>query len=145
MDMANLGAMEVVNLLSDQDEIAVIAVDSAPHVVVPRTSAANARGQSRRILGIESMGGGIFVYEGLVAGLKEVSGSSAGVRHIVLFSDAADAEEPGKYKELLANAAGAGMHRQRHRPGHPRRTATPRSSRRSRPRRRSLLVLGQRA
>ena len=109
MDMANLGTMEVVNLLSDQDEIAVIAVDSAPHVVVPRTSAANARGQSRRILGIESMGGGIFVYEGLVAGLKEVTGSSAGVRHIVLFADAADAEEPGKYKELLANAAGAGI------------------------------------
>ncbi len=109
MDMANLGAMEVVNLLSEQDEVAVIAVDSTPHVVLPRTPAADARGQSRRILGIESMGGGIFVYEGLVAGLKEVSGSSAGVRHIVLFADAADAEEPGKYKELLANAAGAGV------------------------------------
>lgn len=109
MDMANLGALEVLNLLSDQDEIAVIAVDSAPHVVVPRRSAANVRSDAARISGIESMGGGIFVYEGLKAGMRELAGATTGVRHVLLFADAADAEEPGDYKRLLANAAGAGI------------------------------------
>jgi hypothetical protein len=109
MDLANLGTMEVVNLLSDQDEMAVIAVDSAPHIVVNRAPVSRVRQQEGRILGIESMGGGIFIYEALKAAALQMVGAETGVKHILLFADAADSEAPGKYKELLAAAAGSGI------------------------------------
>src|SRR5690606_10247415 len=35
MDLANLGTAEVIRLLTPGDRVAVIAVDSAPHVVQP--------------------------------------------------------------------------------------------------------------
>lgn len=110
MDLANLGTMEVLNLLSDQDEMAVIAVDSAPHIVVNRSPVGRVRSsQESRILGIQSMGGGIFIYEALKAASLQMASAETGVKHILLFADAADSEEPGKYKELLAALAGSGI------------------------------------
>ena len=109
MDMANLGSMEILGLLSDNDEISVIAVDSAPHVILPLMNAAAARAESGHIMAIQSMGGGIFVYEGLVAGLKQLANSKAAIRHLLLFADAADAEEPGDYKKLIAAATATGI------------------------------------
>jgi hypothetical protein len=47
------------------------------------------------------MGGGIFTYTALVAAATAVQASNKGTRHIVLFADASDAEEPGDYKRLL--------------------------------------------
>ena len=47
------------------------------------------------------MGGGIFTYTALVTAAKMVQESDKGTRHIVLFADAADAEEPGEYQRLL--------------------------------------------
>jgi hypothetical protein len=91
MDLANLGTMEVLKLLSDQDEMAVIAVDSAPHIVVNRSPVSRVRSsQESRILGIQSMGGGIFIYEALKAASLQMVGAETGVKHILLFADAAD-------------------------------------------------------
>ena len=109
MDLANLGTMEVLNMLSDQDEMAVVAVDSAPHIVVSRAPVSRVRSQEGRILGVQSMGGGIFIYEALKAASLQLVGAETGVKHILLFADAADSEEPGKYKELLAAATGSGI------------------------------------
>lgn len=110
MDLANLGTMEVLNLLGDHDEIAVIAVDSSPHIIVNCAPAAQVRAtQQQRILGMESMGGGIFVYEALVAAVKQLENASNGIRHIILFADADDAEQPGNYRELLAATEAAGI------------------------------------
>ncbi|MBM4164523.1 MAG: VWA domain-containing protein, partial [Lentisphaerae bacterium] len=109
MDLANLGTVEVLNMLSGQDEMGVIAVDSLAHVVVNRAPVDTLRGDERRILGIQSMGGGIFIYEALKAAARELNGSTAGVRHILLFADAADSEEPGNYQALVATAAAAGI------------------------------------
>ncbi len=109
MDLANLGTMEVLNMLSGQDEMGVIAVDSQPHRVVGRAPVETLRGDERRILGIQSMGGGIFIYEALKAAARELAGSKAGVRHILLFADAADSEEPGKYKDLLQAVTAEGI------------------------------------
>ena len=47
------------------------------------------------------MGGGIFTYTALVTAARMVQESEKGTRHIVLFADAADAEEPGDYQRLL--------------------------------------------
>ncbi len=109
MDLANLGTAEVLHLLSDYDEMGVVAVDSQAHVVLPRMPARQLRDQESRILGIQSMGGGIFVYEALKAALAQLAGTSAGIKHVLLFADAADAEQPGAYTKLLETAAGAGI------------------------------------
>ncbi|MFA5190995.1 MAG: vWA domain-containing protein [Verrucomicrobiia bacterium] len=102
MDLANLGTCAAIETLGPYDEIGVIAVDSSPHVVQPLTLATDKEPIQTAVRKIQSMGGGIFVYTALASAGRMVSDSNKGTRHIVLFADAADAEEPGKYKELLA-------------------------------------------
>ena len=101
MDLANIGAVQVLDLLSDMDEFGVVAVDSAAHVVVERMLAAEAQGLRHKVLEIDSMGGGIFVYEALVEAARMLMDAEALTRHIILFADAADSEHPARYKELL--------------------------------------------
>lgn len=102
MDLANTGAARAVELLGIMDQVCVFAVDSEPYKIVPLTQVKEGKnkiiGKIRRI---RSQGGGIFVYTGLKAAWKELRKSSAGTRHVILFSDAADSEEPGNYKQLL--------------------------------------------
>lgn len=102
MDLANEGAARAIGLLGDNDMVTVFAVDSDPHKVSPLVAVAGNRGSlqnaARRV---QSMGGGIFVYQGLKAAWKELKTAPVGQRHIILFADAMDAEEPGEYKALL--------------------------------------------
>jgi uncharacterized membrane protein len=102
MDLANLGTCAAVELLSPMDSVAVIAVDSAPHVVQALTPADDIPSITSKVRTIKSMGGGIFCYQALVAAGKALDNATQLTRHIILFADAADAEEPGRYKELLA-------------------------------------------
>ncbi|PON15566.1 hypothetical protein C2W62_23140 [Candidatus Entotheonella serta] len=102
MDMANEGAAEAISLLSDEDVITVFAVDSQPHLIVPLLPVQESRQHLlNTVRGIHSQGGGIYVYTGLQAAWKELQKSDRSRRHIVLFADAADVEEPGQYKSLL--------------------------------------------
>jgi len=103
MDLANIGTVQVLDLLSGMDELGVLAVDSAPHTILDLKPVDECRARRNDILQIESKGGGIYVYEGLLDASKMLVGAQAGTRHIILFADAADAEQPGKYKELLEN------------------------------------------
>jgi len=50
---------------------------------------------------MESMGGGIFVYEALKAAAGMINEAQSQTKHIVLFADAADSEQPGDYINLL--------------------------------------------
>ena len=109
MDMANLATLEVFQLLMPRDEFSVIAVDSAPHVAIPLTPVEDIVGGEARIRSIESMGGGIFTYTALHAATSELMKSNAATRHLILFADAADAEEPGSYRELLARTSQEGI------------------------------------
>jgi Mg-chelatase subunit ChlD len=109
MDLADLGTAQVLDLLSPMDEIGVIAVDSSPHTIVPLDSVEKNAGERGRILSIDSQGGGIFIYEALSAAAGMIVHSKAQTRHIILFADAADSEEPGRYEELLAKCAEAGV------------------------------------
>lgn len=109
MDMANLGATGALDMLTSLDEIAVIAVDSQPHIILAMQYADEAQSRRNDILGIRSMGGGIFVEEGITAGLRELSRASAETKHLILFADAADAEEPGDFRSYLAKATAAGI------------------------------------
>jgi Mg-chelatase subunit ChlD len=101
MDLANLGTVQVLDLLGPMDEFGVIAVDTEPHIIAPLAPAKDKERVRRDVLRIESMGGGIYVYVALEAALRMILPAKAGTRHIILFADAADAEEPGKYEELI--------------------------------------------
>ncbi len=102
MDLANLGTVASLELLGPSDSVAVIAVDSSAHIIQPLTPCDEPERIASRVRKIESMGGGIFVYTALLAAGKEIERAPQLTKHIILFSDAADSEEPGKYKELLA-------------------------------------------
>ena len=102
MDLANLGTCAAIETLGPFDEVGVMAIDSSPHIVSPLTSASEKTKICDEVRRIQSMGGGIFTYTALVTAATMIQESNKGTRHIVLFADAADAEEPGDYQRLLA-------------------------------------------
>ncbi|HUF61968.1 MAG TPA: vWA domain-containing protein [Verrucomicrobiales bacterium] len=109
MDLANEGTAKAIELLGLQDFVTVYAVDSEAHRIVPLMNVGESRLKMLNLVRrIRSTGGGIFVYNGLEAGWKAVRKADVGQRHLILFSDAADSEEPGDYKRLLAEITGEG-------------------------------------
>lgn len=107
IDLADLGTVQVLDLLSPIDEFGVLAVDSASHVIVPLGKADRAARDP--ILRIDSMGGGIFIYEALSKASEMLLPAKAEAKHVLLFADAADSEEPGDYVRLLARCRDAGI------------------------------------
>ena len=101
MHLANLATVEVLDMLSPMDEFGVVVVDSSPHIIANLAQVENQSQVRGKILRIGSQGGGIFVYEALSAAAKMLLNAQAGTRHIILFADAADSEQPGRYRELL--------------------------------------------
>lgn len=113
MDLADAGAVAAVELLSDRDRVAVLAVDSSSHVIVPMSEVGpNRAAIIRNTLRIETAGGGIFVNTALRDAwdqLKKVS--DGGAKHIILFADASDAEDddnPGSWRALVTEVVKAG-------------------------------------
>jgi Mg-chelatase subunit ChlD len=109
MDLANEGTCAAIETLGPYDEVGVIAVDSSPHVISPLVSASEKDRVCSDVRRIQSMGGGIFTYTALVTAAQMVQESEKGTRHIVLFADAADAEEPGDYQRLLETVTPLGI------------------------------------
>lgn len=109
MDLANIGAVQVLDLLSPFDEFGLIAVDSAVHTIVDIKPADQADAERGKILSIDAGGGGIFVYSGLASAAQMLLRAKAETRHIILFADAADAEEPGEYRTLIEKCVKAGI------------------------------------
>ncbi len=111
MDLANLGAAQVLDLLSPTDEFGVIAVDSAPNTELRLDTAEKNQTPffRRKILSIQPGGGGIYVYVALEAAAKMLQRAKAANKHIILFSDAQDSEEPGNYKDLVGKMRKAGI------------------------------------
>jgi Mg-chelatase subunit ChlD len=102
MALANEGAATAVELLGRQDAITVYAVDSRAHQMIPLSRTDESKDVlAQRIRSIQSMGGGIYVYSGLEAAWQTLRSAPQANRHIVLFSDASDSEEPGDYVRLL--------------------------------------------
>jgi hypothetical protein len=102
IDLANTGAANAIELLGPMDQIAVFAVDSEATKTIPLTRIENKKADlANRVMKILSSGGGIYVYEGLKAAWDELKKSPAGTRHVILFSDANDSEEPGDYRKLI--------------------------------------------
>ncbi|GDX96059.1 VWA domain-containing protein [Planctomycetia bacterium] len=103
MALADEGAARAIELLGDNDMVVLIPVDSAAH---PLSETPVAVGPNRAKLvaaarSVQSTGGGIFCYTGLAEAWAKLEKTRVGQRHVILFADAADAEEPGEYKALL--------------------------------------------
>jgi riboflavin biosynthesis pyrimidine reductase len=109
MDLANIAAVQALDLLSPMDEFGVVAVDSASHIIADLKPIENPAKVRQDILKIDSGGGGIFIFEALSTSADMLLKARAGTRHILLFADAADSEEPGKYRELLTQCEQAGI------------------------------------
>jgi uncharacterized membrane protein/predicted membrane protein len=110
MDLANISTAQVYSLLAPTDEFGVIAVDSSPHTIIPIDKIKNTKYYAKnKILKMSSMGGGIFIYEALFAAVKMVSEASTDTKHIILFADAADSENPSDFRVLLKKATDAGI------------------------------------
>ncbi|MDD2943051.1 MAG: VWA domain-containing protein [bacterium] len=102
MDMADHGAMRAVELLRSSDHIAVYAVDTEARPVIPSQEIGGDRGKIiGKISQIQSEGGGIYIAKALKAAASAFSADTKGRKHIILFADAADSEEPGNYKEII--------------------------------------------
>ena len=93
MDLANLASAQSIALLSGMDQVSVLAVDTEPHVIVPLAQADDTAALQSRVRKIQSLGGGIYVHDGLQAAYDQLKKSSLPSRHILLFSDADDSEQ----------------------------------------------------
>lgn len=102
MDLANEGAGRAIELLGASDLVTVFAVDSEPDTIVPLSQVGDNRDTMiNNVRRIKPGGGGIYVYTGLKRAWEELKDAPVGTRHVILFSDAADSEEPGSYKSLI--------------------------------------------
>src|SRR6185369_6884571 len=70
MDLADLAAVQVVDLLTGSDEVGVVAVDSSSHIIVQLDKLEGRPEVRNRILSVDSAGGGIFIYEALATAAK---------------------------------------------------------------------------
>jgi Mg-chelatase subunit ChlD len=101
IDLADLGTVQVLDLLSPVDEIGVFAVDTTPHEIVPLDTVEHNQAYRGKILAIDSMGGGIYIYEALVASARMISSAKAQTKHIILFADASDSEQSMHYEDIV--------------------------------------------
>jgi uncharacterized membrane protein/Mg-chelatase subunit ChlD len=101
MELAAEGVVAALTLLNEKDEASVHMVDTGPHEIFPLSPVAEGLPLSDVARGF-SGGGGIYVGEALRVGKREILRSDKATRHVLLFSDAADSEEPDDYEKTLA-------------------------------------------
>ncbi|MGC1479373.1 MAG: glutamine amidotransferase [Chthoniobacterales bacterium] len=107
MALADEGAVRAMDALQSKDLFGVLAVDIEAHPVVPLGPLTDRSLTAERVLSIQAGGGGVYVTTALVAVYRALREVDARIRHVILFSDAADAEEKeaGGFKSLeLAGA-----------------------------------------
>jgi len=109
IQLAAEGAVRVVELLNDLDEIAVIPVDTEPDQPIGPAPATNRSEIIARIRKIGAGGGGIFVRTGLEAAAKALAESSNDVKHIILLADGADSEQKEGVPELIEALSAEGI------------------------------------
>ena len=93
MSLANQGAALALNVLGPRDYFGVLAVDTRAHVVAALARHGAKEPVAQKILSITAGGGGIYVYTSLAESFQALRDVSARIKHVILFSDAADAEE----------------------------------------------------
>ena len=105
MDLANQGTAAALTLLNNMDSVYVAAVDTNNHDIVPFQDVSDVQSLTANILGIESTGGGIYVGAALEAQHQALKDSTQKNRHVILFADAADAEQDMDHKPIIQRMA----------------------------------------
>lgn len=93
MALANQGALYALEVLQSRDWFGLLAVDTKAYSLVPLDRVTSAQGWDRRILSLTAGGGGIYVYTALAEAFRSLRDNPARIKHVILFSDSADAEE----------------------------------------------------
>ncbi len=106
ISLANEGASLALEVLQPRDLFGVFAVDTRVQQVVPLAPATDKTAAARKIAGITAGGGGIYVYTSLAEGFPVLRDAQAKIKHIILFADAADAEEKSAGGEGNPSAGG---------------------------------------
>lgn len=108
MQLADEGAVASIRLLRSFDKIAVMSVTETVHWEVPMQPVHNPAALERKVLSITASGGGIYVYTSMAAARAQMKKTDTPLRHVILFSDAADSEEQ---VEGVAYGSGSGTGR----------------------------------
>ncbi|MCP3139205.1 VWA domain-containing protein [Pyxidicoccus xibeiensis] len=101
MELAAEGVVAALTLLNPKDEVSVHMVDTEAHEIFPLSPVEDGLPLDEVARGF-SGGGGIYVGEALRVGKGEILRSEKATRHVLLFSDAADSEEPADYQRTLS-------------------------------------------
>ena len=109
MDLANAGTAAAISTLTSIDSVAVLAVDTVPHVVQAMTPVEQPGRIISRVRSIESGGGGIYMLEAIEAALRQLDMAPQFNKHMLLFADAADAESQAGALDLVRQARAAGV------------------------------------
>ena len=99
--LAGEAAARVAELLTDLDEITVIAFDDRPADVIGPLPADRREDVIDQVIRLQAGGGGIYVRESLQEALRVLAESDKAVRHIVLLADGSDAEHQRDVPELV--------------------------------------------
>ena len=109
IQLAAEGAVRVVELLNDFDEITVIPVDTQPDNPIGPLPASDRETAIGLIRQIGAGGGGIYVRTGLEAAAAALSQSPNQVKHIILLADGADSEQKEGAPELIDGLVAEGV------------------------------------
>ena len=104
--LADQGAVYALDVLQPRDLFGVLAVDTRVHSVAPLGRVENKAAAAEKIMSVTSAGGGIYIYTSLVEAFAQLRDVNAKIKHVILFSDAADAEE--KTAGEMADGTSAG-------------------------------------
>ena len=118
MSLANQGAALALDVLQPKDLLGVMAVDTQVHQVAALTRHDDRGEVAARIRKVTAGGGGIYVYTSLLDAFAQLRDAAAKIKHVILFCDAADAEEkaagerpegsqvPGNALDLVSSMTG---------------------------------------
>ncbi len=109
IQLAAEGAVRVVELLNDFDEIAVFPVDTQPDNPIGPLPASEREEAINLIRQIGAGGGGIYVRTGLEAAAAALANSPNQVKHIILLADGADSEQKQGVEPLVASLVEEGV------------------------------------
>lgn len=108
MELAAEGVVGALQLLNPADEASVHMVDTEDHAIFNMSPVSEGLPLDKVARGF-SGGGGIFVGVGLNVAKKEILQSTKATRHVLLFSDAADSEEPADYRRTISELTAEGV------------------------------------
>ena len=97
MELAKAAAKASADLLGPQDYISVVAFDHDVYPVVPLQPAGNTAGIAGEIASITA-NGGTNIAPGMEEALRQLSGSTAKLKHVILLTDGQS--QPGPFYEL---------------------------------------------